>query len=330
MALHGGVYDLPSVLTALDVPLWLVRVFAFAWGAAWGSFANVAIYRWPRELSLVHPGSRCPHCEHPVRAYDNVPILAWLWLRGRCRDCRAPISPRYPIVELLYAVVSLALAERIFQGDPSPALSVALALWMVRYAFAWGLLTASFIDLETMLIPDMITYPGIALGLAAAWLLPGVGIFDATFGGCLGFALPFGLYFTWKYVLKRGEGMGLGDAKLLAMVGAFLGPAGVVFALGTGALQGLVATLAARVFGLRIGPEVDPHAEEDAAVKAEGDASVQVETQADAPTSAAATADPGLMRTRIPFGPFLALGALEYLLGADHFVRAYLDLLRGE
>lgn len=319
---------MPPISTA-DLPLWFIRVFAFAWGAIWGSFANVVIYRWPRELSLTHPGSRCPHCETPIRFYDNVPVLGWLWLRGRCRACKAPISPRYPFVEALFAVSALAVAERIAQGDPAPALSIALALFMLRFALAWGLLTVAFIDMETFLIPDFISIGGTVLGLIGAFVVPGVGWQLSAGGALLGFSLLFSLHFIWSRFLKR-EGMGLGDAKLLAMIGAFQGPAGVVFALVAGSVQGLVATTLSRVTGWKLGPDPSlleddddetpdaasgPEAEEPDAAKAEG---VGEATEA---------ADPGFMRTVIPFGPFLALGALEYLLGMEDWARRAFEAL---
>ena len=311
---------MPPISTA-DLPLWFIRVFAFAWGAIWGSFANVVIYRWPRELSLTHPGSRCPHCETPIRFYDNVPMLGWLWLRGRCRACKAPISPRYPFVEALFAVSALAVAERIAQGDPAPALSMALALFMLRFALAWGLLTVAFIDMETFLIPDFISIGGTALGLIGALVVPGVGWQLSAGGALLGFTLLFSLHFIWSRFLKR-EGMGLGDAKLLAMIGAFQGPAGVLFALVAGSVQGLVATTLSRVTGWKLGP--DPSLLEDD--EEEGTAATTTR-EVEKPDDNDVATDPGFMRTVIPFGPFLALGALEYLLGMEDWARLAFETL---
>lgn len=329
-------------MTLGDLPVWYLRLLAICWGACWGSFANVAIYRWPNELSLVRPGSHCPHCGKPVRGYDNVPILAWLWLRGRCRDCKAPISPRYPLVEGIYALAAFALMERLWRGDPSQAMSVGFALFFARFAFAWGLLTAAFIDLETLLIPDFISISGAVIGIAVSAFLPGVGLRMSLLGAGLGFAIPFSLWFIWSRLLKR-EGMGLGDAKLLAMIGALLGPAGVLFSLSVGSMQGIVATVVSRVTGWRLGPEhawdEDDEDEEDAH---EGERDAAVEAAVEAKPDEAKTddakpddvkteedEDPGLMRTRIPFGPFLALGALEYLLGADAWVAEYLRWVTG-
>lgn len=334
-------------ITAADLPLWFIRVFAFAWGAIWGSFANVVVYRWPRELSLTHPPSRCPHCETPIRFYDNVPIVGWMWLRGKCRACKAPISPRYPFVEALYAVAALAIAERVAQMNP--VLSVAVALFLLRFSLAWGLLTVAFIDMETFLIPDFISIGGTALGLIASVLVPGAGWRASASGAFLGFSLLFSLHFIWSRFLKR-EGMGLGDAKLLAMIGAFQGPTGVLFALVAGSVQGLLATTVSRLTGWQLGPdpsllefddddddEEKPADVKDAAAKPEDAVAKDVtdakpedtvtKDAAEAKPEGAEKSDPGFMRTVIPFGPFLALGALEYLLGLDDYVRAVLDSL---
>ncbi len=323
-------------MSARDLPLWLVRVYAFVWGAIWGSFANVFIYRWPREMSVLRPASHCPHCDHPVRAYDNVPILAWLWLRGKCRDCKAPISPRYPLVESLYAIAAFVVAERLFRGDPDQALSAAMALFFVRFALAWGLLTVAFVDMETMLIPDVISLPGIALGIGASAMLPGLGWRASVTGAVMGAAIPLSMYLFWRYVLRR-EGMGLGDVKLLAMIGAFQGHEGVLFAMFAGSLQGMLAVGISKATGWKLGPDKpfdddegeapapsDTPAETDAAVSADKPA------EADAAVTAGEPEKPSLLRTMLPFWQFLALGALEYLLGADLWVREYIAFLRGE
>lgn len=313
-------------MLASELPLWFVRVVAFLWGAVWGSFANVVIYRWPNEMSVVRPGSHCPHCGNPVRSYDNVPILGWLWLRGRCRDCKAPISPRYPLVEALYAVAALTVADRIFRADPVFALSTATALFLLRFAFVWGLLTAAFIDLDWFLLPDAITLTGIVVGIAAAFVLPGVGWQSALEGAALGAAILYSLHFFWSRFLKR-DGMGLGDVKLLAMIGAFLGPIGVIFALVAGSVQGILAMLISRLTGWQIGPdpsllEDDDEAEEDEAVEVKDAARETAKEPApEAPAEGAQEPEPGVLRTLIPFGPFLALAAIEYLLGADTIVK---------
>jgi leader peptidase (prepilin peptidase)/N-methyltransferase len=219
----------------------VILSFVFAFGAIVGSFANVCIHRMPKGESVVAPRSRCPGCGAPIAATDNVPILSWLLLRGRCRSCRAPISPRYPAVEALVGALFLAAALR--HGIGPLALSGALL------ATAAVILTAT--DLETRVLPDEITLGVLALGLLlAAWRdLPAVRT-----GGLAAFAghlLPaaagaaFGAAVVWgvgeAYRLVRGaEGMGFGDVKMIAMIGAFVGPAGVLFTLFVASAVGTV------------------------------------------------------------------------------------------
>ena len=182
-------------------------VAATVLGAMVGSFANVAIYRLPRHQSLVTPRSRCPHCGHPIRAWDNIPLLSFLLLRGRCRDCGAPISWRYPLVEALTA--ALFLAVWLWFGASLASLRAAL--------FALIMVIVIFVDLDHRIIPNALTYPGIALGLLLAWGGGAWGFLTAVIA-----ALGAGLVFLAIAVLSRG-GMGGGDIKLAALMGAFLG-----------------------------------------------------------------------------------------------------------
>ena len=209
-------------------------------GLVVGSFANVCIYRLPRRESVVAPPSRCPSCGSLIRARDNVPLLGWLALRGRCRACRAPISPRYPAVEAANGLLWLALA--VLRG-PRAQTFVAMAL-------VTALLVLSLIDLDHQILPDAITLPGIAAGIAASFL-PGssvrpLGALLAAAGGWLAFAAV-----AKAYQRVRGiEGLGQGDWKLAAMLGAFLGwqpmlltvliasVAGTLVGLGAVALRG--------------------------------------------------------------------------------------------
>ncbi len=191
----------------------VLEAFAFALGAALGSFANVVIYRLPRRESLVVPGSHCPHCQAPIRAYDNIPILSYLVLRGRCRSCGASIAVRYVIVETAAGVM---LAGLVWQYG----LSVATLRFAV---LALTLLVVFFIDLDWSIIPNVITYPGILVGL----ILSGVsGTLPSSAVACVG----AGGAFLLVGILSRG-GMGGGDIKLAAMIGAYLGVPGVVVAL---------------------------------------------------------------------------------------------------
>jgi leader peptidase (prepilin peptidase)/N-methyltransferase len=196
-------------------------------GAVVGSFLNVVIWRLPRGESIVSPGSRCPSCGAAIRWYDNVPVLGWLLLMGRCRACRAPISAEYPLVEAANGALWGLLAWRFGFG---PALPVYLLL-------VSALLALAVIDLHHQILPDRITLPGIVVGLAASATLLPLGAVPALIGAALG----GGLFLTIA-VLSRG-GMGGGDIKLMAMIGAFLGWQAVL-------LTTLLASLVGGVVGL--------------------------------------------------------------------------------
>jgi leader peptidase (prepilin peptidase) / N-methyltransferase len=207
-----------------------------------GSFLNVCIYRMPREISVVSPRSACPNCETPIAAYDNIPVVSWLILRGRCRNCKAPISPRYAIVELLTGalfvvsyLVAAASADQIgdqcFVSESLNPFFVAAKLCVLSFL----LLGLIFTDAETKLLPDLLTKPGIAAGLAFSLLVPMcdlrisaieswrlVSLINSLAGALLGFAIILGIALLYEAV--RGvEGMGRGDVKLMALIGAFLG-----------------------------------------------------------------------------------------------------------
>ena len=180
-------------------------------GLAIGSFLNVVIHRLPRGGSLISPGSRCPSCGYALGALDNIPVVSYLALGGRCRQCRTPISARYPIVELVTALVFVA-HYLVFGWTP---------LLAVRLLFAASMVALFAIDLEHHLLPDAITLPGIAVGLVASLFLP-PGIRDALIGTLVGGGVLWLIgeaYFRYA----GEEGMGGGDVKMLAMVGAFLG-----------------------------------------------------------------------------------------------------------
>jgi leader peptidase (prepilin peptidase)/N-methyltransferase len=228
----------------------------FALGLAFGSFLNVCIYRLPRDLSVVLPGSACPKCERPIRFYDNIPLLSWLILGGRCRNCKARISPRYLVVELLTGALFLACYAHF-----------GFTLATLKYcALGFLLLGLIFTDAETHLLPDKMTLPGLLLGLGfslvvpvndlVSQLLPGVfslpvssdvswhllSLMDSVLGAAVGASFVYGAgaaYLRWRGV----EGMGLGDVKLIAMIGAFLGIRLTVLTI-------FAATLAGSFFGL--------------------------------------------------------------------------------
>jgi leader peptidase (prepilin peptidase) / N-methyltransferase len=206
---------------------WLSYLIAGTCGALIGSFLNVCIYRLPRGESIVWPGSHCPSCTKAIEYYDNIPLLSYLWLGGRCRACRASISMRYPIVEAANAAGYLAI---LWAFGPS--------LTTVLYALLFSaLLVVTGTDLTHKIIPNVVTLPGIVLGLlGAATVLP-VGIINALLGVAVGGGILWALAWASPYLFGR-EGMGGGDIKLLAMIGAFLGWKPALLTIMIGSLAG--------------------------------------------------------------------------------------------
>lgn len=216
--------------TALEPLAWTLLVIL---GLLVGSFLNVVIHRLPRQESIAFPGSHCPSCGHALRPWDNIPLLSWLLLRGHCRYCQAPISWRYPLVELSAALLALLAAAVLgWRGQLLPALLL-----------LWALLALTLIDLETYLLPDRITKPGMLLGLlvnATAFFSPDFALtrpLDALLGLLLGYGLLRGLAEIYLRLSGR-EGMGHGDFKLLGMIGAWLGWQDMFLALFIAALSG--------------------------------------------------------------------------------------------
>ena len=225
----------------------------FVFGLTFGSFLNVCIYRLPLGLSVVRPGSACPRCKKPIAFYDNVPVLSWLILRGRCRNCQTSITPRYLLIELLTGVLFAACYWHF-----------GWTLSTLKYCvLSFLLLGLIFTDAETKLLPDKLTLPGLALGLGfslmvpvndlASQFLPGIvsmpfsgdlsgrifSLFDSLLGAVVGASFIYGvgvIYLVWR----KSEGMGLGDVKLMAMIGAFLGVKLTVLTIFTASLAGSV------------------------------------------------------------------------------------------
>lgn len=252
-----------------------MAIFAFAFGAVMGSFANVLIHRLPMGLSIISPGSQCPSCSARIRWFDNIPIVSYFILGGRCRACKTIISPRYPLVE---ALSGLLFAAVVFRFGIQPA-TAAMAL------FAWALLVITFIDLDHRIIPDVISLPGTILGLAFSFV-PG---FPRPVDSVVGVAAGAGFLFLVLYAYEKimgEEGMGLGDVKLLAMIGAFLGwqalPVTILVSSMTGSLVGVGYAL----------------------IKGES-----------------------VRKFPVPFGPFLALGAIVHLFFGVELIRWYLGKL---
>ena len=271
---------------------WSLSVVAALFGAIVGSFLNVVVHRLPAGLSIVFPGSRCPRCGAPIRAKDNVPVLSWIALGGRCRDCHEPIDPRYPLVELANALLWAALALRFGFGFPLFAFA----------ALCSALLAITLIDIDHWIIPDVITLPGIALGLAASFFLPPRGglvvaflhhrlgldrlpgfLASLGFWDSLAALLIGGGLFYLVAVVSRG-GMGGGDIKLTAMMGAFLGMRDLAVAIFIGLIAGSAVGIALMITGRK--------------------------TRKDA----------------IPFGPFLALGGICAVFWGRRLMEWYLNL----
>ena len=200
------------------VTLGFVRAVVFGFGLLWGSFLNVVIYRVPRDMSVVRPGSHCPGCGQPIHAYDNLPVLSYLFLRGRARCCGARMSPRYPLVELIGGLVSLAVFEALVRPLPgSTSVAQAAAIYVAHLSLGLGLVAAAFIDAEHMFLPDSITIGGTIVGVVTA-TVRGMPLTDSLLGatgGFLGIYVPF--IFLYKRFLGR-TGMGLEPTAVLKIV----------------------------------------------------------------------------------------------------------------
>jgi leader peptidase (prepilin peptidase)/N-methyltransferase len=248
---------------------------AFVFGLCIGSFLNVCIYRLPLSKSIVHPRSACPKCGHPIRARDNIPVASYLMLRGRCRDCGVSIPVRYPLVELLsgaFAAMAVLKFGATWQG-------------LMMYGVTAALIVITFIDIDHRIIPDLITLPGIPIGLAASFGLTHVSPQQSLIGVLVGGGSLFLVAWAYQLITKR-DGMGGGDIKLLAMIGAFFGWQGVLFTIFVASLSGTLAGLA---LILR---------------------------------------SHGGMKLAVPFGPFLAVGALGYLFIGPEIIVWYIHWIR--
>jgi len=241
-----------------------IMIFAFAFGAVMGSFANVLIHRLPLGLSIISPGSRCPSCSARIRWFDNIPIASYFILGRRCRGCKTVISPRYPLVEALSGFLFAAV---IFRFGIQPA-TAALAL------FVWALVVITFIDL-----------PGIVIGLAFSFAPGFPRLVDSAVGVAIGAGFLFLVLYAYEKIMGE-EGMGLGDVKLLGMIGAFLGWQALPVTI-------LVSSLSGSLVGVGY-----------ALLKGES-----------------------IRKFPVPFGPFLALGAIVHLFFGVELIQWYLGIL---
>lgn len=315
---------------ALAGARWIWELFAFLVGICVGSFLNVVIARVPEGLSVSKPRSRCPKCGHQLSWYENVPLLSWLVLRGRCRGCKAPISIRYPVVELLVGLLALALVRRYGLDWPS----------LTFFIFCALLVAITYIDLDHWIIPHVLTMPGIVIGILASLGNPALSLRDASIGALVGFFGFAGFAFFAGKIFNK-DALGAGDWWLLSMIGAFLGwqallPV-VLLASVQGSVIGILLILAGRS---EPGEEV---------VEEEGDDSpppsawsrfrlwlwpveflrfLKRETIGEGTEEEQIAEEEAWVPPRhaVPFGPFLALGALEELFVGE-WLRGIYDRL---
>lgn len=305
-------------MTVFELPAWFWMGVGVSLGLVFGSFLNVVIYRLPRGENIAFPASHCTSCGTPIRAFDNLPVLGWLLLRGRARCCKAPISPRYPLVELLGGLLGGALIQATILTLPleTPLWQGGL-LFAAELALGLGLIAAAFIDLSHMYLPDQLTLGGAVLGLLSVPLRIGATWQNSLLGAAVGFAIIW-LPFDRLHQLLRGKpGMGLGDAKLVMLAGAWFGWQGALFTLLAGAVQATLVVLA--VYLVR-GQIDEPEAVklERAEIEAElARATPEERAQLEAELAQdplAGEPEAGFGKARIAFGPFLVLATLELLV----------------
>ena len=251
----------------------IIYFFVFFFGAAVGSFLNVCIYRLPRRESIVFPASRCTKCGSGIRPFDNVPIFSYLILGGRCRSCKTRISPLYPAVELINALLTLFLFIKL-------GFSLTFVFLLV---FCSALVVITFIDLEHRIIPDVISLPGIIVGFVSSFFLPWLGWQNSLIGIIAGGGSLLLVAYVYQLLTKK-EGMGGGDIKLLAMMGAFLGWLAIPFIIFASSLVGSVIGITLML--------------------------VQKKDS----------------KLAIPFGPFLAFGAILYVFYGRQIIHWYLNI----
>jgi len=263
---------------------WYFTAVVFLFGACWGSFLNVCIYRIPAELSVVKPRSRCPKCMTNLSWRDNIPILGWLALGGKCRYCKAPISVRYPSIELLTALLFVLVWLRF------PYELVLAPHWVLVF----GLILGSFVDIDEMWLPDRCTIGGMIIGPIFSFLIPSMHGVEGHLSGLVHslVGLAFGLGLLWsvaligRLVLKK-DAMGFGDVKLMGALGAFLGVESIVFIVFVSSLLGSVIGVSFIALGKRE------------------------------------------WQSKIPFGPYIALAAILWLLGGSAVWDAYVNWMTG-
>lgn len=253
-----------------------IAFMSFTFGACIGSFLNVVIHRMPANQSIVSPPSHCPACNHAIPFYFNLPIISFLLLKGKCKFCKASISIRYPLVELITGVLALGLFFKF--GATSSA--------FFYFIFSAVLIAVSFIDLDHQIIPDTLSLPGIIIFSTSCFFVPQMGFLSVILGVLAGGGILYAVALVY-YLIRKRQGMGGGDIKLLAMIGAATGVKGVFFTLFTSSVFGTLGAVTAMTL----------------------------------------TGKPEKRQAKIPFGPFLSIGAILYIFWGDPIIRWYLNIL---
>lgn len=253
----------------------LLEIFAFVFGACIGSFLNVCIYRIPEGKSIVYPPSACPQCGYVLRFYDNIPIISYILLRARCRRCHMHIPIRYPLVELITGIAALSVFLKF-----GPTLTAG-----VYFLFIAVLLVITYIDIDHQIIPDILSVSGIPLFFLLGFLVPFITWQDALIGMLAGGGTLYAVAVGYQLLTGR-DGMGGGDIKLLAMIGALIGWQGILFTIFVSSLSG---TLIGLLLTLPAGRS---------------------------------------MKSKLPFGPFLAAGAIAYIFFGPQLIHWYLEFAR--
>ena len=327
----------------LNIFYYCLLTFCTLFAGCLGSFSNVVIYRVPKHMSIAWPPSTCPKCGSRIKPYDNIPVLSWLILRGKCRKCKNPISIQYPIIEFICAVFGFFLCRQIFEPNLINLLMDG-AFWRLFVLFAGqliflvGCLALAVIDYQTTEIPPEVALPIAALGIIVAFVLPETWPYltvlgniewkDAILGALIGggmIAAIIGLY----YLATKRIGMGGGDIWMMIMVGAFLGWQSLIFVLLAASLQGIIIALAAIALGKKTqqtetqqGLFRNQVADE---VQAEVDKDKNAEKSDESATTDKDYEDVSTGKLAVPFGPFIALAAIEYVF----FGKYLLPLMSG-
>jgi leader peptidase (prepilin peptidase)/N-methyltransferase len=282
-----------------SVAPWFFPIFSFVIGTCIGSFLNVCIYRIPEGMSVAHPPSQCGACGKPIPFYNNVPILAWIFLRGKAGCCGAPFSIRYPAIEFLTGLLFLASWMLL----PTPQA-------LIGFVWISILVCVTFIDLDHMIIPDRFSIGGLIAGLILSMVAPSIhgiptgfvlecgiqGLFTAVLGAFIGSATILWIMIGAEVILKK-EALGFGDVKLMGAIGAFCGWQGAIFALFGGAVLGTIAIIIMQIIRM-LSPKKDSLDEEEG----------------------------GMIGREIPFGPMLAAGSLLYYLYFGPLIDKYFQM----